>query len=184
MNTSHQLTRESLGFLPWPFRHMPLLATQRAVMMLDRVRVIALFLSAFTTTWIVIDMVSIPWPIWGKLLIGCLVSCLAFLALGYSFRHSRHIRDAHNDGYGHEAGDQALPAASHVLERVRAAGLGLRPDGSSLTTSIGVAERVLDDAEDWSKLVEIFDQRMYQAKTSGNNCIVLPPGLAINVEAE
>jgi diguanylate cyclase (GGDEF)-like protein len=82
-----------------------------------------------------------------------------------------------------------LPGASgeearQVLERVRSAGLGQRPDGSLLTASIGVAERVLDNAEDWSRLVEIADQRMYQAKTSGKNRIVLPPGLVVNAETE
>lgn len=374
MNTSHRLTNETLGLLLWPVRHMPLLAAQRTAMILDRVRIISLFLAAFTTLWIVIDMVLLPWPVWGKLMFGRLVSSLAFLALGYSFRHSSRIRDAYialvalfaiptafyvfsyallhtlqldavstvlagvyaflpfiilaglgifpltalegivfalpvlvaevlagilgfnalnlgqaigtawlslmlavvamlcsmsqlgfiiqlvrqairdtltgsftrssgeellelqfiatsrsgtplsiafvdldsfkqiNDGYGHEAGDQALSAASQalraairsgdmlvrwggeefvvilpgasgeearqVLERVRSNGLGQRPDGSPLTASMGIAERILDNAESWAMLVEIADQRMYQAKTSGKNRIVLPPNLA------
>ena len=111
-----------------------------------------------------------------------------------------------NDAYGHEAGDQALEAASgslrtairsgdmlvrwggeefvvilpgatsdeaqQVMERLRANGLGKRPDGSLLTASIGIAERIQDHAEDCRQLVEIADQRMYQAKMQGKDRMV------------
>ncbi|OSM02337.1 GGDEF domain-containing protein [Magnetofaba australis] len=55
-----------------------------------------------------------------------------------------------------------------VLERITEGWLGLRPDGQSmLTASIGLAERKVDGAEDWESLVELADQRMYEAKNSG-----------------
>ncbi|MDD5330712.1 MAG: GGDEF domain-containing protein [Sulfuricella sp.] len=60
-------------------------------------------------------------------------------------------------------------AAANLIERLRAAGLGLRPDGAPLTASWGVAERICDGAGNWRQLVEIADQRMYQAKLAGKD---------------
>jgi diguanylate cyclase (GGDEF)-like protein len=59
-----------------------------------------------------------------------------------------------------------------ALERVREAGLGVRPDNTPITASIGIAEKRLDKAESWAALVEIADQRMYLAKQGGRNRIV------------
>ena len=59
-----------------------------------------------------------------------------------------------------------------ALTRLREAGLGLRPDGSPMTASIGVAERVADGAAQWSEEVERADQRMYLAKQSGKDKII------------
>ncbi|WP_036666186.1 GGDEF domain-containing protein [Paludibacterium yongneupense] len=64
--------------------------------------------------------------------------------------------------------DQALLA----LERLRQFGLGARPDGSPLTISVGLAERIRDDVRDWKALVDIADSRMYRAKRSGRDRIV------------
>lgn len=63
-------------------------------------------------------------------------------------------------------------SAITLLERLRANGLGQRPDGKSLTASFGVAERLADCTNDGQSLVEIADQRMYQAKKSGKDCWV------------
>ena len=64
--------------------------------------------------------------------------------------------------------EQALLA----LERLRQSGLGNRPDGTPLTASIGVAERISDEVDQWSRLVEMADSRMYQAKRAGRNRVV------------
>lgn len=58
------------------------------------------------------------------------------------------------------------------LERMRAGGIGLRPEGAPLTVSIGIAERGADQAADWKTLVELADARMYEAKQAGRNRIV------------
>ncbi|MEW6164268.1 MAG: GGDEF domain-containing protein [Pseudomonadota bacterium] len=58
------------------------------------------------------------------------------------------------------------------LERVQANGLGTRPDGSPITASIGIAERISDVTDNWAKLVEKADARMYAAKQAGRNRIV------------
>lgn len=58
-----------------------------------------------------------------------------------------------------------------AIERLRQDGLGVRPDGSPLTASIGIAELLSDHPADWQALVEAADQRMYQAKQNGKNRI-------------
>ncbi|MBR9970259.1 GGDEF domain-containing protein [Magnetospirillum sulfuroxidans] len=62
--------------------------------------------------------------------------------------------------------------AGIALARLREAGLGLRPDGKPVTASIGVAERLADQAVQWSELVEKADQRMYMAKQSGKDKVI------------
>ena len=67
--------------------------------------------------------------------------------------------------------DTDMTRARQALERLQAHGLGERPDGSPLTASIGLAERVFDRIADQEQLLELADQRMYQAKEAGRNCI-------------
>jgi diguanylate cyclase (GGDEF)-like protein len=59
-----------------------------------------------------------------------------------------------------------------ALQRIRSAGLGKRPDGTPVTASIGIAERISDAAPDWPQLVEKADTRMYEAKQGGRDRIV------------
>jgi len=61
-----------------------------------------------------------------------------------------------------------------ALQRVRQAGLGLQPDGAPITASMGIAERIQDDIDDWHALVEKADARMYEAKQAGRDRIVGP----------
>jgi diguanylate cyclase (GGDEF)-like protein len=65
-----------------------------------------------------------------------------------------------------------LQGARIALERLRAKGIGQRPDGTALTASIGVAERGADGAAYWQGLITTADSRMYQAKQSGRDRIV------------
>lgn len=60
-------------------------------------------------------------------------------------------------------------SAVTMLERLRTVGLGQRPDGGPLTASYGIAEISADCAKDVQHLVEIADQRMYQAKQGGRD---------------
>ncbi|THF63534.1 GGDEF domain-containing protein [Pseudothauera rhizosphaerae] len=65
------------------------------------------------------------------------------------------------------------------LRRLREAGFGTRPDGSPLTASIGVTESLADGVLDWPVLVELADQRMYEAKRGGRDRAVLPGDVSV-----
>ncbi len=69
-----------------------------------------------------------------------------------------------------------LEQAAVGLDRVREAGLGTRPEGTPLSASIGLAERISDRVAGWKPLVDLADSRMYQAKQSGRDRIVGIPG--------
>lgn len=362
------LADEEFWWLFVPGKHMPLLATRRAEMILFRVRIVAVLFALLTSLWIAIDAFVLPWPIWGELAAGRIIASFAFVWIATSFRGSTRMRDTYvalgalyaiptlfyifsytvmqqaelngltstvagiyaflpfimvaglgmfpltaveglvfafpvlaaemisslldlqllslshlistvwlsamiamvatlsgmsqlgfmialvrqvvrdpltrcfsrqsgeelleiqfiiasrsntpltvgfvdlddfksvNDTYGHEAGDQVLQSASNkirnalrtgdmlvrwggeefililpstycdeakkVLEKVRAGGLGVRPDGVPVTASIGLAERTLDSADEWRHLIEVADQRMYAAKQAGKDRIV------------
>lgn len=59
-----------------------------------------------------------------------------------------------------------------ALERLRESGFGLRPDGTPLTASMGVAERIADQTEESNAMVELADSRMYQAKRNGRDRVI------------
>ncbi|RAU22561.1 GGDEF domain-containing protein [Paramagnetospirillum kuznetsovii] len=75
--------------------------------------------------------------------------------------------------------DTNTEGAKITIERLRAAGFGVRPDGAPLTASIGVAERGDDNAHDWPQLIELADQRMYEAKRSGRDRAILPGDISL-----
>lgn len=79
--------------------------------------------------------------------------------------------------------DVGAQQASSALARLRAGGLGRAPDGAAVTASIGIAERAADAAPDWRQLVELADQRMYQAKQAGRDRIVMASGGAGGAKA-
>lgn len=61
-----------------------------------------------------------------------------------------------------------------LLQRLRSEGFGLRPDGTPITASIGVAESLTDQTSNWMSLITLADQRMYEAKHQGRDCAILP----------
>ncbi len=67
-----------------------------------------------------------------------------------------------------------LPYADHkdtlrVLERINLHGIGHNPNGNPLTASMGLGERLIDNIDNWEKLIETADQRMYEAKNTGKS---------------
>lgn len=72
-----------------------------------------------------------------------------------------------------------LLQAEAALARLRGIGFGLNPNKAPLTASIGIAERVADQAGDWKSLVEVADQRMYRAKQDGRDRVCSRDQLAL-----
>lgn len=64
-----------------------------------------------------------------------------------------------------------LDQAKLAIQRMQQNGFSTRPDGAALTASIGLAEYREDQLSDQKQLIELADQRMYQAKQAGRNQI-------------
>jgi len=62
--------------------------------------------------------------------------------------------------------------AMEKVASLRSQGFGLRPDNKPQTASFGVAEYISDSITSWDELVELADQRMYQAKNAGKDTVV------------
>ena len=68
-----------------------------------------------------------------------------------------------------------MAQARRALQRLTESGLGVRPDGTRLTASIGLAERCADQVGSPAALLELADHRMYRAKTGGRDQICSTP---------
>ena len=73
--------------------------------------------------------------------------------------------------------------ARRAIARLAQAGLARRPDGSPQTASIGLAERIDDQAASWGDLARLADERMYAAKRAGRNACVGRDGKPISLAA-
>lgn len=60
-------------------------------------------------------------------------------------------------------------SAVALLQRLRTRGIGQRPNGTQMTASFGVAERVVDCTTNSQHLIDLADKRMYLAKRSGKD---------------
>ena len=89
-----ELPREELAWLLHPGRHMALLATQRARMIVSRVRLVAALFAVLTPLWIVVDVWVYDWPTWGILACGRLAVSIAFALLALRLPDDGTIRRA------------------------------------------------------------------------------------------
>ena len=64
-----ELRRGELGWLLAPQRHFALLSARRAGTLVNRVRLFAFLLAVLTPLWSVVDLLTFPFPLWGKLLL-------------------------------------------------------------------------------------------------------------------
>jgi diguanylate cyclase (GGDEF)-like protein len=90
-----ELSREELLWLLFPGKHMTLLSTRRASMILSRVRLIALLFAALTVLFIIPDFLVLPWPVSGQLALARVATSLAFIGLMFGFRNAQRMRDAY-----------------------------------------------------------------------------------------
>ena len=65
--------------------------------------------------------------------------------------------------------DTDADGAEVAVDRLLQKGFDHRPDGTPLTASIGVCERIRDGVFDWPEMVALADERMYDAKHHGRN---------------
>jgi diguanylate cyclase (GGDEF)-like protein len=77
--------------------------------------------------------------------------------------------------------DTPLENVAILLSRLGETGLGLRPDGTPLTASIGIANSIEENVGGWEVLVLRADQRMYAAKEQGRNRVVWPDGSSLSL---
>lgn len=78
-----------------PQHHSSLLARRRAEMIISRVRLVALLFTVMTPLWIVVDVASLSWPIWGWLSVERLVASITFALLVRLYPHSTSLRHAY-----------------------------------------------------------------------------------------
>lgn len=90
-----ELPREELLWLVLSHKHMALLATRRAAMVISRVRLVASLFAVLTPLWIAVDLVVFPWPLWGQLAMGRVAVSVAFGLLALSYRSSTRMHDAY-----------------------------------------------------------------------------------------
>ncbi|MFO7953941.1 sensor domain-containing diguanylate cyclase [Thioalkalivibrio sp.] len=75
-----------LLLMPW--RHHPLLEHQRARLIISRVRLVAFLFALLTPLWILVDLVFLPWPVWGELALVRLLTSAAFLWMSLRYQSS------------------------------------------------------------------------------------------------
>lgn len=89
------LSRDELLWLLFPGKHLSLLSTRRAAMIISRVHLISFLFSILTLLFIIPDVLFLPWSVAGNLALGRIASSLAFAGLIFSFRTSLRMRDAY-----------------------------------------------------------------------------------------
>lgn len=94
-NIFDELPREEIFWLLLPGKHMSLLSTRRAAMIISRVRLVALLFAALTLLFIIPDLLILPWPTAGYLALGRIAASAAFIGLMFSFSNTQRMRDAY-----------------------------------------------------------------------------------------
>jgi diguanylate cyclase (GGDEF)-like protein len=90
-----KMQHEEFAWLLLPVDHIPLLAMRRAVMIISRVRVIAILFAVLTALLAIPDLLMLSWPMSGQLAIGRIVAGVAFGALAFAFQGRTRMRDAY-----------------------------------------------------------------------------------------
>ena len=89
------IPQEEMCCLFSPGKHMALLSSRRAAMIISRVRLVAALFAVLTPLWIVIDLIVFTWPLSTMLALGRIVVSAAFAVLALQYRRSNRMRDAY-----------------------------------------------------------------------------------------
>ncbi|MBY0575563.1 MAG: GGDEF domain-containing protein [Gallionellaceae bacterium] len=130
-NIFNELPREEMMWLLFPHKHMSLLSTRRATMIISRVRMIAALFAVFTVLFIVPDMILLPSPACWKLSIGRIIAGVAFTGLALSFHGSNRMRDA----YLALAALFAIPTAFFIFSYLLLSGAYLNGIAATITAT-------------------------------------------------
>nr|CRH06788.1 putative Diguanylate cyclase [Candidatus Magnetococcus massalia] len=78
-----------------PWYHSELVGTQRAVLMISRVRMVAAFFAFMTPLWILLDIYYLPVDVWPALVVARIIATAAFAILAMIFHSSDRLQDAY-----------------------------------------------------------------------------------------
>ena len=90
-----ELSRQELGWLLSPVGHISLLARRRAAMIGSRILFIASLFAIITPLWIIVDMLTLPWPVWLGIAVGRMFATLGFMALVIAYDRSDNMAAVH-----------------------------------------------------------------------------------------
>lgn len=79
--------------LPW--FQTELIQGQRSLLIISRARIIAALFALLTPTWIVVDLLLLPTPVWWQLALARLTASAAFAILAFRFRDSDRLGHAY-----------------------------------------------------------------------------------------
>src|SRR5512135_575358 len=90
-----ELSRQELGWLLSPAQHISLLSMRRASIIGSRVALIAALFAVLTPLWIIVDVLTLPWPAWLGLAVGRMFATLGFMALVIAHRGTENTAEVH-----------------------------------------------------------------------------------------
>ncbi|WP_239057969.1 GGDEF domain-containing protein [Crenobacter caeni] len=128
-----ELERSDSRQLVSPIGHLPLLTSRRATMIVNRVRLFALLFALLTPLWIVVDVATLPFPLWAQLAALRLTATAAFAALFSRARGKSSLLHA----YRSMATLFAIPTLFYVISHLLMAQHQL--DGLSAALGTGYA---------------------------------------------
>lgn len=90
-----ELSRQELGWLVSPAGHISLLTLRRAHMIGSRVLLIASLFAVLTPLWIIVDMLTLPWPAWAGMAVGRMFATLGFMGLVIAYDRPDNMGEVH-----------------------------------------------------------------------------------------
>jgi diguanylate cyclase (GGDEF)-like protein len=90
-----ELSPQELSWLLLPAKHTPMLSGRRAAMIGSRILFIASLFAILTPLWIVVDIITLPQPLWISLAVGRMIATLGFVVLAVAYARPATIAEVH-----------------------------------------------------------------------------------------